>query len=109
LDYRELWALALSAILVNAPAAQTVNGVPNPPTQFNPHQTNREFGEINVAVHALPPAGQPANVAGTAPNSPMQQKNRLMSAAEFNRLFGGLNQTAPTLPAPVQPEPPPSR
>jgi hypothetical protein len=157
-----LLALAFSVLLANAAAAQnvTVNGRPivaNPRQQINSAQTNRVFGGLNIAVHSVPPAGQPAFLAGNpvvvqqinvalqanqhsgpqSPNLPtLPQPSqtagnylggaslletqvsivpgiapnvsvRRLSPAEFNRLFGGLNQAVPT-PATI-PAIPPSR
>jgi hypothetical protein len=138
----KLLALAAIALLTNATTAQvTVNGRPivtNPRQQINSAQTNRVFGGLNIAVPALPPAGQAVTVNGPAlnpnpPAMPMQSplavstdnaasgaaplatqgylvagsapyaRWRPLSAAEYNRLFGGLNQGAPTLPTSVTP------
>jgi hypothetical protein len=138
----KLLALAAIALLTKATTAQvTVNGRPivtNPRQQINSAQTNRVFGGLNIAVHALPPAGQaiivvgpalspnlsalpmqsplagfagnaPSGaaplgtqgyvVAGSAPNAP----RRPLSAAEYNRLFGGLTQVTPA-PGTVNPQ-----
>jgi hypothetical protein len=137
-----LLALAAIAFLTNTTTAQlTVNGRPNvanPRLQINSAQTNRVFGGLNIAAHALPPAGQviivvgpalnpnlsalplqsplavsasnaPSGaallgtqgyvVAGSAPNAP----RRPLSAAEYNRLFGGLTQVTPA-PGTVNPQ-----
>jgi hypothetical protein len=72
----KLLALAAIALLTNATTAQvTVNGRPivtNPRQQIKSAQTNRVFGGLNIAVPALPPAGQAIFVggAGLNPNLP---------------------------------------
>jgi hypothetical protein len=95
-------ALAVSVLLTNAANAQnvTVNGrpiVPNPRQQINSAQTNRVFGGLNIAVHSVPPAGQPAFLAGNP--VVVQQIN---AALQANHLYRLLNPNLPALPHPLQ-------
>jgi hypothetical protein len=132
---------AIASFTTAATAQVTVNGRPqvtNPRQQISSGQTNRVFGGLNIAVHAVPPAGQAAIVAGpalnpTLPATPMQSPvavsagngpggaallptqgyliagtgpnapRRPLTAAEYNRLFGGLNQGTPPLPTSIPP------
>jgi hypothetical protein len=149
----KILALIFSVLLANAATAQnvTINGRPlvtNPRQQINSAQTDRVFGGLNIAVHSVPPAGQPAFLAGnpvvvqqhnaavlanrhynstlqalpqasqfnagydaslmatqgwiaaaSAPNVPL----RPLTPAEYNRLFGGLNQAVPLRASPPSP------
>jgi hypothetical protein len=79
-------ALALTVLPVNTVFAQsvTINGRPivtNPRQQINSDQANRIFGGLNSAVHALPPAGQPAFLAGNP--IVVQQKQAAVQASRY--------------------------
>jgi hypothetical protein len=76
----------------------TINGrpfVPNPRQQINSLQSARVFGGLNIAAHAIPPAGQPAFLSGNP--IVVQQKN---AAQQANGNYGSLS---PNLPASTNP------